>query len=226
MPKRWITDLALTIILLLLMGYSLIGEAIHEWLGITMLALVILHHAWNWTWYKSFGTGRMSIYRAVQNLLTCLLLLFVFGSLLSGLILSRYVLDFLPLGWGQDWARTIHLPCAFWSFLLMALHLGLHWGGVMGTARRFAGLTGPSRVRTAVLQLTGVAIACYGLLAFSRSGFLDYLLLRTHFLFFPPDQTITGFLKNYLAILGLFIWIGHYGGNGLGRCFIRKKVSQ
>ena len=207
MPKRWITDLALTIILLLLMGYSLIGEAIHEWLGITMLALVILHHAWNWTWYKSFGTGRMSIYRAVQNLLTCLLLLFVFGSLLSGLILSR-------------------LPCAFWSFLLMALHLGLHWGGVMGTARRFAGLTGPSRVRTAVLQLTGVAIACYGLLAFSRSGFLDYLLLRTHFLFFPPDQTITGFLKNYLAILGLFIWIGHYGGNGLGRCFIRKKVPQ
>lgn len=57
MPKRWITDLALTIILLLLMGYSLIGEAIHEWLGITMLALVILHHAWNWTWYKVLAQG-------------------------------------------------------------------------------------------------------------------------------------------------------------------------
>ena len=44
MPKRWITDLALTVILLPLMGYSLIGEAVHEWLGLAMLALIVLHH--------------------------------------------------------------------------------------------------------------------------------------------------------------------------------------
>lgn len=47
MPKRWITDLALTVILLPLMGYSLIGEAVHEWLGLAMLALIVLHHIWN-----------------------------------------------------------------------------------------------------------------------------------------------------------------------------------
>ena len=44
MTKRWITDLALIASLLLLMGYSLIGEAVHEWLGIAMLALAALHH--------------------------------------------------------------------------------------------------------------------------------------------------------------------------------------
>lgn len=47
MPKRWITDTALTVVLLLLMGYSLIGETAHEWLGISMLALAVLHHKWN-----------------------------------------------------------------------------------------------------------------------------------------------------------------------------------
>ena len=226
MPKRWITDLVLTAILLLLMGYSLIGEAVHEWLGIAMLVLIVLHHIWNRAWYKGLGKGRMSAYRAAQTLLTFLLLLSVLGSLFSGLVLSQYVLDFLPLGWGQDLAQALHLPCAFWSFLLMGLHLGLHWSGVMGQARRATGLSGPSRVRVAVLRLTGAAIACCGLLAFFHSGFVDYLLLRTHFLFFPPGQSAVGFLTEHLAILGLFVWIGHYGGNALRRCSGRKKVSQ
>lgn len=226
MPKRWITDLALTVILLPLMGYSLIGEAVHEWLGLAMLALIVLHHIWNHVWYKGLEKGRMSIYRAAQTLLTFLLLLSVIGSLFSGLILSQYVLDFFPLDWGQGWASTLHLPCAFWSFLLMSLHLGLHWSGVMGQARRIAGLSGLSRTRTAVLRLMSAAIACYGLLAFFRSGFSDYLLLQTHFLFFPPGQTVAGFLADYFAIFGLFVWIGYYGGNGLRRCSGRKKVSQ
>ena len=96
----------------------------------------------------------------------------------------------------------------------------------MGQGRRIAGLSGPPRARTAILRLLGAAIACFGLLAFFRSSFSDYLLLRTHFLFFPPDQTAAGFLADYFAIFGLFVWIGHYGGNGLQRCSGRKKVSQ
>lgn len=226
MPKRWITNLALTVILLLLMGYSLIGEAVHEWLGIAMLTLVVLHHIWNHAWYKSLGKGRMSVYRAAQVVLTFLLLLSVFGSLLSGLVLSQYVLDFLPLRWGQDWARTLHLPCASWSFLLMGLHLGIHWSSIMGQVRRIIGRSGLSRMRTAILRLMGTAIACFGLLAFLRSGFSDYLLLRTHFLFFPPGQTTTGFLAEHLAILELFVWLGHYSGVFLRYFSGRKKVPQ
>lgn len=226
MTKRWITDLALTASLLLLMGYSLIGEAVHEWLGIAMLALAALHHIWNRAWYKSLSKGRMSAYRAAQTIVTVLLLLSVIGSLFSGLTLSQYALKFLPLGWERDFTRTLHLPCAFWSFLLMGLHLGLHWIGIMGQVRRIAGLSGPSRIRTAVLRLMGVALAGFGLLAFVRSSFSDYLLLRTHFLFFDPGQTAAGFLANYAAILALFVWTGHYGGACLRRCSGRKKVSQ
>ena len=225
MRKKWAADLALIVVLLLLMGYSLIGEEIHEWLGLVMLALIALHHVWNRAWYRGLGRGRMSAYRATQIILTFLLLLAVTGSLLSGLLLSQYVLDFLPLGWGQELARTLHLPCAFWSFLLMGLHLGLHWSGVMGQVRRITGLSGLSRARTTILRLLGAATAGCGLLAFFRTGFSDYLLLRTHFLFFPPGQTAVGFLAEHLAILGLFVWIGYYGGTCLRHCSDRKKVS-
>ena len=73
MGKKWITDLAMAVLLLLLMAYSLVGEVLHEWMGIAMLALFVLHHIWNRVWYKSIGRGRPSPYRAVQTALNLLL---------------------------------------------------------------------------------------------------------------------------------------------------------
>ena len=40
-------DAAMLILLPLLMAYSLVGEAAHEWLGLTMFALFVLHHIIN-----------------------------------------------------------------------------------------------------------------------------------------------------------------------------------
>ena len=46
-------DLAMPVLLLLLMTYDLIGQAAHEWLGIAMFLLFILHHVLNRSWLKS-----------------------------------------------------------------------------------------------------------------------------------------------------------------------------
>lgn len=119
MGKKWITDLAMTVLLLLLMAYSLVGEVLHEWMGIAMLALFVLHHIWNRAWYKSIGRGRPSPYRAVQTAMNLLLFAVVLGMLLSGLILSQHILDFLPLQRGETIARTLHLPLSYWGFLLI-----------------------------------------------------------------------------------------------------------
>ena len=40
-------DTAMTLALLLLMAYGLVGEAAHEWLGMEMFALFLLHHLLN-----------------------------------------------------------------------------------------------------------------------------------------------------------------------------------
>ena len=53
MGKKWAAYLVLIAVLLLLMGYSLIGEEIHEWLGVGMLFLLIFHHAVNVPWYRN-----------------------------------------------------------------------------------------------------------------------------------------------------------------------------
>ena len=222
MGKKWITDLALAVVLLLLMGYSLIGEAVHEWLGVGMLLLVNVHHALNLPWHRNLRRGPYSTYRRVQTALTVLLLLAMLGAVVSGLILSQHVLD-IPLlhGW-DDAARTLHLLCAYWGFLLMSLHLGLHWAAVMKMARRITGLRTPSKCRTAVLRLLAAVISCCGLCAFFRNSLPDYLLLRTHFVFFSPDQTAARLLADYAAIMGLLLTIAHYGGITLRRASAPK----
>ena len=130
MGKRWAADLALIAVLLLLMGDSLIGEEIHEWLGIGMLLLLIFHHAINVPWYRNLKRGRYTPYRCVQTVLTVLLLLAVLGSILSGLVLSQYVLDFLPLRGDNELDRA--LAAIMGLFLAVA-----YYGGIL--LRRWSG---------------------------------------------------------------------------------------
>ncbi len=55
---RMAVDLGMTVILLLLMAYSRVGETAHEWLGLAMFALFAAHHILNRVWIKSIGRGR------------------------------------------------------------------------------------------------------------------------------------------------------------------------
>jgi hypothetical protein len=151
------------------MAYSLVGEILHEWMGIAMLALFVLHHIWNRTWYKSMGRGRASPYRMVHTALNLLLFAAVLGMILSGLILSRHVLGFLPLQGVETIARVLHLPLAYWGFLLMSLHLGLHWAVVMNTSAGDC----MYRARHGFVRCSCDAAAHSGLwlYAFTHSGF-------------------------------------------------------
>ena len=44
---RHIVDMLMIIVLPLLMAFELIGRATHEWLGVSMLLLVIVHQGLN-----------------------------------------------------------------------------------------------------------------------------------------------------------------------------------
>lgn len=39
------------------------------------------------------------------------------SSMVSGIVMSRYVFDFLPIQGGWGWARTLHMLAAYWGFL-------------------------------------------------------------------------------------------------------------
>ena len=202
------TDILMTAILLLQMAYSLVGEATHEWLGISMFALFILHHILNNKWAKGLFNGKYTPFRILQTVLVILPLLSMLGSMISGIIISRHALSFLHITSGQSWARTVHMICAYWGFTFISLHLGLHWSMVMGMTKKM--FKKPSTPRKWATRMVGALIAGYGVYAFIKRDIGSYMLLQNQFVFFDFGELLILFLLDYIAVMGLFVFIGHY----------------
>lgn len=210
-PKQIVkilTDIAMTVILLFLMSYSLAGEVAHEWLGIGLFVLFVLHHVLNRTWGRNLLRGKYTPFRILQTILVILALISMLGSMVSGIILSRHALSFLPITGGSSWARTVHMLSAYWGFVIISLHLGIHWNMMMGMAKRV--WKKPSVVRAWIVRIVGILIAGYGMYAFVKRDIGSYMFLRNQFVFFDYDEPLIFFLLDYMAVMGLFVFIGHY----------------
>ena len=203
----------MTVVLLFLMSYSLIGEAVHEWLGIGMFVLFLLHHILNCKWSSRLFKGKYTPYRIWQTTLVVLALASMLGSMVSGVILSRNVLSFLPITGGQSWARTLHMLSAYWGFVFLSLHLGLHWSIMTGMVSRL--WKKKSAVRSWSVRTAGFLIAGYGIYAFLKREIGSYMLLKNLFVFFDFDEPLILFLLDYMAVMGLFVFVGHYIAQGL-----------
>ena len=98
----------------------------------------------------------------------------------------------------------------------MSLHLGIHWNMMLGIAGKAAGKRSgkdavhPKDYRAWIIRLAGVMIAGYGIYAFGQRQIGMYLLLESEFVFFNFEELRIYFFIDYLAVMGLFIWIGHY----------------
>lgn len=205
-----VVDSAMTALLLALMGYHLWGEVAHERLGAGMFALFLLHHGLNVNWYGALFKGKYSPHRVFQTVLDFLLCLDMLALIVSGVMMSRHVFTFLGLNGGMALARQMHLAGSYWGFLLMSMHLGLHWNMIVGMARKIAKRKMPSLLRIVV-----AGIAAYGLWAFIRRDFPTYLFLQTHFVFFDFSEPSLLFILDYLAIMGLFVAASYYLGKAL-----------
>lgn len=213
-------DIAMTIALLLLMTYELIGQAAHEWIGIGMFVLFVAHHVLNGKWSENLLKGRYTSLRIMQTVLVVLVLFSMFGSMVSGVILSRHALSFLSISGGRAFARSLHMIVAYWGFVFMSLHLGFHWSMMMSMAGKSVG--GSSAIRKWVLRIAAVLIAGYGVYAFVKRDIGSYMLLKNQFVFFDFEEPLVLFVFDYITVMGLFVAIGHYLSEALKKLRKRK----
>lgn len=201
-------DLGMTILLMLLMAFELIGRTAHEWIGAGMFVLFILHHILNRKWTGNLLHGRYTPYRILQTVSAGLVFLAMIGLMVSAVLISREVFTFLPIRSGRSLGRMLHMICSYWGFLLFSFHLGIHWNMIMGMARQLR--RKPSKLRAHLSRVAGVLIAAYGVYALIHRDIPVYLFLQTPFVFFNSDEPIIFFYGDYIAIMGLMIWIGYY----------------
>lgn len=196
-----IIDTCMTVLLLCLMAYPVTGETLHEWFGIGMTVLLIVHHILNRQWYASLFKGKYNGYRAITTLVNTLLLASIVLTAVCGMAMSAHAVPFLYGILPVSFARQFHLAMSYWSFLLTGLHLGLHIPAMT------AGIRWNKAVKTAVVLLTA-AVSGIGFWLFVRNGIPNYIFFRTPFAFFDYDKAAWLVFAENLAILIAFSFLG------------------
>lgn len=200
-----ITDILMLVVLLLLMGYSLIGEAFHEWAGCAMFALFLLHHGLNWNWHKNLAHGRYSRVRVLMTATNAGIFALMMAQMVSGVMLSMHIFTTWNAGTSIGTGRLIHLAVPYWLFALTAIHLGLHWGNLLKVFRHRNSSLFPGWL----IWGLAVCLAGYGGYAFQKRQFAGYMFLRNRYAFFDFSEPLIFFFLDYLAILCLFVLIGY-----------------
>lgn len=227
MNRKWkrVVDVAMTVTLLFLMGYQFWGDVAHEWAGAGIFVLFAFHHILNWRWYKSLFQDKYSLMRIFQVCVDMLTLFSMIALIYSSIVLSRYVFAFLPIKGGMAFARRLHILGSYWGFLLMNIHLGLHWNMVIGMVQKRMRIKKSSKIRSIFLLFIGTAISLYGITVFIKRDFLTYLLLKSEFVFLDYGESIFLFYIDYFALIGLCVFIAHYLTKLLRLFQKRKKIS-
>lgn len=203
-------DVVMTLALLFLMGYQFWGEAAHEWVGAGMMLLFVAHHILNGHWHKTLFKGKYDAWRRLTLCVDLIVLLAMLVQMYSGIAMSRYVFAFLPEIDGMSLARRLHILGAYWGFLLISVHLGLHWNVICGMIRNAFKIKSTTKIRSRIALIVGLMISGYGIWVFLNRDFPTYLFLKSEFVFLDYSEPKVLFYIDYLALMGLCIWIAHY----------------
>ena len=68
----------------------------------------------------------------------------------------------------------------------------------------------PSAVRIWLARIIGFLISGYGVYAFIKRDIGSYMVLKNQFVFFDFGEPLILFILDYIAVMGLFIFLGHY----------------
>ena len=198
MIKRMI-DVGLTVLLLCLMEYQVTGEALHEWLGIGMTVLVIVHQILNGKWYGVLFKGKYHALRITQTVVNVLLLASFALCAVCGMAMSAHAVPFLYGLLPVSFARQMHLSLSHWSFVLMGLHLGMH---IPVMTAKLSDKN--KKIQSAVFCAFGAA----GLFFFLKNGLYNYLFFKAPFAFLDYEKAAVFVFGENVAILLFFVFIG------------------
>ena len=200
-PVKRIVDIGLTVLLLCVMAYQVTGEVLHEWIGIGMTVLVIVHQIMNRKWYGALFKGKYNAYRIVTTVADVLLLVSFALTAVSGMSMSGHAVPFLNGIIKPSLSGRLHLSMSHWSFVLMGFHLGLHIPAMVAAAK-------PAATTKRVLFAVFGCVACVGLFLFATSKIPAYLFFRVPFAFLDYNTPAPLVFLENLAMLMTWAFVG------------------
>lgn len=216
-------DAVMSIVLLFLMAFQVTGDKYHEWIGAGMLVLFLIHNFLNAGWYKALFKGRYSVLRILRTIVNLLVLAAILITGYSGIVMSRYVFGFLPISGGMATARKLHLAGSYWAFVLMSVHLGMHWS--MMTGKYLKGKKN-NTILIILVRILATVIASTGAYFFARTEIFYNMFLQNEFAILDYETPGILIIFQNLAMMSTWVFIGHYFTQGLGKLTVTVKKGK
>ena len=197
MLLRRIIDVSMTVLLILLMSLQITEQEYHEYIGMVMVILVIVHIYLNRKWFISVFKGKYPPVRVLSLVIDISLLIAFILSGISGMIIAE-TFTFMNFESLTAWGRTAHISSSYWSFVLMGLHVGLHWNMVS------------VRIKSSWPCVIAWILAAYGLYAFIQSEIITYMFLINQFVFIDYDKNIFLVFLDNIAMLIFWCSVSYY----------------
>lgn len=83
--------------------------------------------------------GKYRPSRIIQTIVNFGVLITMLCLGFSGIVMSRHVFAAFSIHGPMATARMMHLAASYWGFVLMSVHLGLHWSMILGMCRKLTG---------------------------------------------------------------------------------------
>lgn len=193
---RIILDIVMTCLLIILMGYYITDNTVHEILGTITFVLFIIHNILNRKWYKSIFKGKHNFQRTFHIIINLLLFTTMLGMMISGIMISSDVFDFLNLKTTM-FGRSLHMISTSWGLVLMAIHIGFHITGIMNKLNaKMKNSTFEYVYYFILLILIGL-----GVYSFISLRLWEEMFLLVDFKFFDYEQSVILFYLKYISIL-------------------------
>lgn len=138
--KLWI-DIFIFIAFLIVMEPHLSDLPVHEWLGLSLTFVMVVHLLLSWDWiiqitkrfFKTVGGQNR-----INYILNWLFLLDGVVIMMSGIMISREAIPALGLHLtlGSGWYKLHDLSTNV-ALLLLGLHTALHWNWIVSTLSRY-----------------------------------------------------------------------------------------
>lgn len=137
--KKLAIDSLLFVAFMLVYNTHLTGKDLHEWIGLAMAAVIIVHLLLSWNWVvgitKKFFSKLKSTTR-INYILNGLLFVDFTLIIMTGIMISESALKTLGIELPHDevW-KQLHFMSSDWAIYLTGIHLALNWRWVVNTIK-------------------------------------------------------------------------------------------
>jgi hypothetical protein len=134
-----VLDSALLLLFLFVHEQKAIGLFLHEWCGLLLLIVVIIHILLHWNWidgvFRKFFR-KMKVETRINQIIVILIYIGITVVMFSGIMISREAIPAIGIHTAKNifW-KWLHFKSVDVTIWLVAAHVGMHWRWILNNIK-------------------------------------------------------------------------------------------